>query len=84
MVVPPAKLVSSLVGPVQERQASPARHGVAIIRGDPLDLGSMSRFLVAWIAQHHAIVVESVQVAFLSLVFGHPWRPQTVSERFCA
>jgi hypothetical protein len=31
----------------------------------------MGGFLVARIAQHHAVGIESVQVAFLSFVFGH-------------
>jgi len=60
--------LSSLVALIQQRQALPARYRGAIVRGDPFHFSPMRRFPVARVAQHHAIVVEGVQVAFLSSV----------------
>lgn len=61
----------SLLALVQQRQALPARDRGEIVRSDPFHFGSMSSFLVARITQDHAVVIESMQVTFLSTVPGH-------------
>ena len=69
-------LISRFIPPVQQCQALPARHRVAIVRGNAFHLRSMRRFPVARITQDHAMLVEGVQVAFLSFVSGHGLHPK--------
>lgn len=56
---------------VKDGQALPTRDGSAILRGDVLHLRAMSRLPVARVTEHHAVLIEGMQVAFLSLVPGH-------------
>jgi hypothetical protein len=58
---------------VQQCQALPARHRIAIIGSNAFHLSPMGSLLVARVAQDHSLVVESVQVAFLSSVSGHTY-----------
>jgi hypothetical protein len=50
----------SFIALVQQRPALPARHRSAILRSDALHFGPMRGFLVARIAQDHAIIIEGV------------------------
>jgi hypothetical protein len=70
-------LTSSFVTLVKQRQALPARHSSTIISGDAFHFGPMRSFFVPRITQNHAVIIEGVQVAFLSFVPGH--RPHPVS-----
>src|SRR5207302_6733233 len=53
------------------RRSSDLRHVTVVFRGDSCHVGPMGGFLVARIAQHHAVIIEGVQVTFPSLVPGH-------------
>jgi hypothetical protein len=63
--------IPSFVALVQQRQALPAGHRGAVIRGDPFHFGPMSSFFVARIAQKHPVVIKAVQVTLPSSVSGH-------------
>jgi hypothetical protein len=63
--------MSSFVPFVKQRDALPAGHGGADIRGDAFHFGPVRGFLVARIAQHHAFFIEGVQVAFLFSLVRH-------------
>ena len=56
---------------VEQQQALPAGYRCSIIRGDAFHFGAMSGFFIARVAQDHAVVIEGMQVAFLSRVSGH-------------
>jgi hypothetical protein len=60
-----------LVALVEQSEAFSARHGSAILRRDTFHLCPMSGFLVARITQHHAVIIESVQVTLNSFVQAH-------------
>jgi hypothetical protein len=68
-------LMASFVEFVEQRHAFPARHFGAIACGNPFHFGPMCSFFIAHIAQNHAVVIESVPVAFLAFVFGHLFIP---------
>src|SRR2546425_782184 len=67
---------SSLVALVLQRQALSARHRGAVLRGNAFHFGPVSRFLVARIAQYHAVLREGVLVTFLSAVPGQRPSPE--------
>jgi hypothetical protein len=56
---------------VQQGQARSARYFGVVVRGDTFHFGPVGGFLVARVAQNHAVVVEGVEVTFASFVFGH-------------
>jgi hypothetical protein len=56
---------------MHNRKAFPAGHRHLIHRRDAFHLGPVSGLFVARIAEDHAIVVESVQIAFSAFVAGH-------------
>src|SRR5437762_3281257 len=74
-------LSSSFVALVEQRETLPARHRSTVLSGDSLHFGPVSRFLVARVAKNHTVLIEGVQVSFLSLVPGHrPPRKRTSGE----
>jgi hypothetical protein len=58
----------SFVELVKQRQALPASHQSAAIRGNSFHLGPMGSFFIARIAQNHTVIIECVHVAFRSFV----------------
>jgi hypothetical protein len=55
---------------VQQRQALPAGHRGVIIGRNPFHFGPMRGFLVARVAQDHAVLVQGMQIALLSFIPG--------------
>jgi hypothetical protein len=63
--------VSSSIAVEQQVEAFSARDGGSIVGGDALHFGAMGGFLVAGVAQHHAVFIEGVPVTFLPSIFTH-------------
>ena len=65
-------------------QTLPALHRGTVVRRDAFHFGPVSRFLVARIAQYHAVGVEGVAVTFPLAVFhleNHRGRIRPASHR---
>lgn len=59
------------VAGVQQLQAFATGHYGPVVRGDAFHLGPVCGFPVAGIAQHHAVCIQGMPVAFPPSVSGH-------------
>ena len=66
----PPLFILSLLKRIQERETLAARHRRPIIRGNGFHLRSMGSFPVARVTYHHAVLIEGMQITFLSFVSG--------------
>jgi hypothetical protein len=71
------QLAASVIGPlsIQQGQTFSAGNPRAITRSNPFHLRPMSGFLIARVTQHHAIVIESVQITFPPFILAHLLSP---------
>jgi hypothetical protein len=54
---------------VSQRNTLPTRYFRQNIRGDSFHQRTMRRFLIPWIAENHAVLIQAVHVPFGSFIF---------------